>query len=125
MIFGTLLPIFLFCQNLDDIKRESEIIPMLCHNQIINFKIDSSVKQFPPAETFSTINFIANGSEIATTESVVKGSWNYDIKTNNLILKIKKKVLKLKVLKLTNKEMILEKNDNNWVSKKVYFWRAD
>lgn len=62
----------------------------LCHNWNIDFRIDYSVKEMFPAEVFSTINFISNGNIIITTNSVVKGSWNYNIKSHNLILKTKK-----------------------------------
>ena len=125
VILVILLPLFLHSQNLGGIKKESGIIPLLCHNWNIDFKSDSLVKQLPPAEILSTIKFISDGSVIITTGSPVKGYWNYDIKSQHLILKIDNKVLKWKILKLTDKEMFLEMNDFSGSSRKMYLWRDD
>ncbi len=123
VILVILLPLFVHSQNLEGIKKESGIISLLCHNWNIDFKTDSLVKQLPPAEISSTIKFISDGSVLITTGSPVKGYWNYDKKSQNLILKMDNKVLKWKILKLTDKEMVLEMNDDIGVSKRKYLWR--
>jgi len=120
-----MLPLFLFGQNSNNKKKEGQIVPVLCHIWNVDFKIDSIVNQHHPPETFSTINFIANGSLIINIGYVVQGSWKYYTKTNILSLKIKNDVLNLKVLKLTDKDMIFEKKNINGVVENGYMWRSD
>ena len=122
-LFFVLFPNFLFSQSIDGIKKEKEVIPLLCHTWNINFKTDSLIKIEANPQLFSTIDFMKNGSVIITTNSPVTGSWSYNKKSHDLILEFKNQALKFKILKFTKTDMILQ--ENNGEGRKAHYWRTD
>ncbi|MFT3947001.1 MAG: hypothetical protein QM763_08520 [Agriterribacter sp.] len=108
----SLLPFSLFSQNLNNLKTEKDIIPLLCHKWGMNLKIDSVVKQIPPTESISIIKFNPDGTiVISNIQPVVNGVWNYNIKTQVLTIQTKNKNEKYKILNITDKELVIKKID--------------
>jgi hypothetical protein len=126
-MFFLLLCLSLHSQSIEQIKTQKEIAPLLCHewNFTYNTALDSFfVKESFPSEKAEilSVKFLPDGSVIIKDADTAKGSWNYNATNRNLLLEIENKTVKLKILKLTKKELVVE-NNNKGRLKRTYLKR--
>jgi hypothetical protein len=104
-------------------RKGKDIKHALCHTWNLNYKVGFTTDLEEPTESLSTIDFLDNGSLIIKTTSSKVASWSYDKKSHLLILDLKGQTESFKILKLTNKELLLQASDNT--ERQIRYWRND
>lgn len=107
----------------EGIRKEKDIKQALCYTWNLNYKVGFTTALEEPTESVSTIDFLGNGSLMINTTSPKVASWSYDKKSHLLILDLKGRTESYKILKLTNKELLLQAVDSG--ETQIRYWRND
>ena len=107
----------------EGIRKVKDIKQALSHTWNLNYKIGFTTVLEEPAESLSTIAFHDNGNLIINTTSPKVASWSYDKKSHLLIVDFKGQTESYKILKLTNKDLVLQETAS--AEKQIRYWRND
>ena len=119
-----LIPLYACSLSLWKTKEHREIISLLSQKWVVNTGINHTVKEILPAESYSTVEFNNDGSIIFDTTDSAMGSWKYNKNTKSLIVKVKGKDSIYRILKITEKELILE-NNTDGQTRRSYLSKID
>ena len=112
-----------YSQLPEGIRKQRDIKQALCHTWNLSYKVGFTAALEEPTESLSTIVFLDNGSLVINTASPRVASWSYDRKSHLLILNPESRAEPYKILKLTNKELVLQRTDSS--EKQIQYWRND
>lgn len=112
-----------FGQLPEGIRKEKDIKQALCHTWNVNYEVGFTTTLEEPAESFPTIDFLDNGALMINITSSKVASWRYNKKSNLLILDLGGQSESYKILKLTNKELVLQGTDSG--ERQRRYWRND
>jgi hypothetical protein len=107
----------------EGIRKERHIKQALCHIWNVNYEVGFTTALEEPTESFPTIDFLDNGVLMLNTTSSKVASWRYDKKSDLLILDLRGQSESYKILKLTNKELVLQGTDSG--ERQRRYWRND
>jgi len=105
----------------EGIRKQKDIKQALCYTWNLSYKVGFTTALEEPTESLSTIVFFDNGSLVINTASPKVASWNYDRKSHLLILNPGSQTEQYKILKLTNKELLLQRIDSS--ETQIQYWR--
>ena len=123
VIFALTIFIASHSQLPEGIRKEKEIKRALCHTWNLNYKVGFTNAMEDPTESFPTIEFLDNSGLIINKSSSKVAFWKYDKNSHVLIVDSRGRTESYKVLKLTNKELVLQAIDGR--EKQIRYWRND